>query len=104
MSTATQTVTGTHYLELMKEVDAETRKQFEDGLLFFANDADTSGMAEKTRADKLRTAYNILVEYLVSNRLNDLTLEQRVFLCTGAIGDSVTVPFKIGRASCRERV
>jgi hypothetical protein len=93
MSTATQTVTGTHYLELMKEVDAETRKQFEDGLLFFANDADTSGMAEKTRADKLRTAYNILVEYLVSNRLNDLNLEQRVFLCTGSIGDSVTVQF-----------
>ncbi|HET9869007.1 MAG TPA: hypothetical protein VFR02_00725, partial [bacterium] len=91
MSTATQTVSGTHYQELMKEVDAETRKQFEDGLIFFANDADTSGMAEKTRADKLRTAYNLLVEFLVSNRLNDLNLEQRVFLCTGAIDDSVTV-------------
>jgi hypothetical protein len=91
MSTATQTVSGTHYLELMKEVDAETRKQFEDGLLFFANDADTSGMAEKTRADKLRTAYNLLVEFLVSNRLNDLNLQQRVFLCTGSIGESVTV-------------
>ena len=91
MSTATQIVSGTHYLELMKEVDAETRKQFEDGLVFFANDADTSGMAEKNRADKLRTAYNTLVEYLVSNRLNELNLQQRVFLCTGSIGESITV-------------
>ncbi len=91
MSTATQIVSGTQYLELMKDVDAETRKQFEDGLVFFANDADSSGMAEKTRADKLRTAYNTLVDYLVSNRLNDLNLQQRVFLCTGSIGESITV-------------
>ncbi|MGH7739778.1 MAG: hypothetical protein ACREL1_06490 [bacterium] len=93
MSTATQTVSGAHYLELMKDVPDETRKQFEDGLVFFANDADASGMAEKNRADKLRTAYNILVEFLVSNRLNDLNVEQRVFLCTGAIDDNITILF-----------
>jgi hypothetical protein len=91
MSTVTFLVSGAHFQELMKEVDPETRKQVEDGLVIFANDADTSGTAEKLRADKLRTAYNVLVEFLVSNRLNDLNPQQKTFLCSGAIGDTLII-------------
>ena len=91
MSTATSAVTGVHFEKLMEGVDEETRKSVEDGLVFFANDADTSGTAEKSRADKLRTAYNNLVDYLVVNRLNEINGQQATFLCTGALGDTVTV-------------
>ena len=91
MSTATSAVTGTHFEKLMEGVEAETRKQIEDTLVFFANDADTSATAEKSRSDKLRNGYNALVDFLVSNRLNDLNPQQMTFLCSGAIGDSITV-------------
>src|SRR5580693_3025916 len=83
MSTATQSVTGTHYEQLMKGVDSEVRDKVEDFIRFFANDADTSALAEKSRSDKLRNAYNALVDYIVSNLLNNLNPEQSTFLCTG---------------------
>lgn len=91
MSTATQVVSGTHFEALMEGVDAETRKQVEDILVFYANDVDTSATAEKARADKLRNAYNSLVDYLVNNRMNELNNQQTTFLCSGALGDVVTV-------------
>ncbi|HXL72031.1 MAG TPA: hypothetical protein VN963_00260, partial [bacterium] len=70
MATTTFVVSGTHFEELLKGVDDETRKEVEDGLLLFANDADTSGTAEKYRSDKLRNVYNSLVDFLISNKLN----------------------------------
>ena len=91
MSTATQSVTGTHYEQLMKGVDSEVRDKVEEFIRFFANDADTSATAEKLRSDKLRNAYNALVDYIVPNLLNNLNPEQSTFLCTGAIGDKITV-------------
>ena len=91
MSIATSVVTGTHYEKLMEGVDTETRKQVEDSLVFFANDADTSATAEKLRSDKLRSGYNNLVDFLVSNKLNELNEQQMVFLCSGAIGDVINV-------------
>ncbi len=91
MSTATQSVTGTHYEQLMKGVDSEVRDKVEEFIRFFANDADTSAVAEKSRSDKLRNAYNALVDYIVPNLLNNLNPEQSTFLCTGAIGDKITV-------------
>ena len=91
MTTATQAVTGTQFEQLMEGVDAETRKQVEDCIVFFSNDADTSAAAEKIRADKLRTGYNNLVDFMVNNRLNELNPQQTIFLCTGAIGDTITV-------------
>ncbi|HJT25474.1 MAG TPA: hypothetical protein VJ873_12950, partial [bacterium] len=91
MSTATQSVTGTHYEQLMKGVDSEVRDKVEEFIRFFANDADTSAVAEKSRSDKLRNAYNALVDYIVANLLNNLNPEQSTFLCTGAIGDRITV-------------
>jgi hypothetical protein len=91
MATTTFVVSGTQFEELMKGVDDETRKAMEDGILLFANDADTSGTAEKYRSDKLRNVYNALVDFLVSNKLNELNPNQITFLCTGAIGDKITV-------------
>ena len=91
MSTATQTVTGAHYESLMKGVDSEVRQQVEDNIIFFANDADTSATAEKSRSDKLRRSYDKLVDWIVSNRLKELTPQEAVFLNTGAIGDVITV-------------
>jgi hypothetical protein len=91
MSTATQTVTGTHYEQLMKGIDSEVRDKVEGFILVFADDADTSAVAEKLRSDKLRNAYNALVDYIVPNLLNNLNAEQSTFLCTGAIGDKITI-------------
>lgn len=91
MATTTFVVSGTHFEELLKGVDDETRKDVENGLLLFANDADTSGTAEKYRSDKLRNVYNALVDFLVSNKLNELNPNQITFLCTGAIGDKITL-------------
>jgi hypothetical protein len=91
MPNATQIITGTHYEALMKKVDPEVRQQVEDCIVFFANDADTSAPAEKSRSDKLRRAYDKLVDWIVSNRLNDLTPQEALFLNTGAIGDTITV-------------
>ncbi len=91
MSTVTQVISGTQYEKLMEGVDGETRTIVENCLLFFANDADTSATEEKARSDKLRTAYNALVDFLVSNRLNELNANQTAFLCTGALADSIVV-------------
>jgi len=91
MSIATNPVTGTHYEALMKGVDSDTRDKVETHIVFFANDADTSAIAEKQRSDKLRNGYNALVDFLVGNLLNNLNPQQATFLCTGAIGDTITV-------------
>ena len=91
MSTATQGVTGIHYEELMKGVDAETREIVEKMIVIFCNDEDQSAAEEKARSDKLRNAYNTLVDFLVNNKLNDLNPQQATFLCTGALGDTITV-------------
>jgi hypothetical protein len=91
MNTSTVAVQGMIFNEVMKEVDLEIRKQVEDALIFFANDADQSAAAEKTRSDKLKTAYTALAMFLISNKLNQLNKYQVTFLCTGAIGDSVEI-------------
>lgn len=91
MSTATSTVNGTHYNELMKNIEPEVRQAVEDCIVFFANDADTSALAEKSRSDRMRRAYDKLVDWIVGNRLNDLSKHEMVFLNTGAIGDTITV-------------
>jgi hypothetical protein len=85
------TVSGAQFDLLMAGVDEETTKQVEDSIVLFANDADTAMTAEKYRADKLRLGYNALVDFLISNKLNELNNQQIVFLCTGAIGDKITV-------------
>jgi hypothetical protein len=91
MSTATRTVTGAHFEELMKGVDDDIRQIMEDNLVFFTNDSDTSAMAEKSRSDKLRAAYTKLADFITQKLLNDLNNQQKAFLCCGAIGDTVTV-------------
>lgn len=96
MSATTSVVSGINFEQLMQGVDDETRKQVDDGLLLFANDADASATAEKYRADKLRIAYNALVDFLVSNKLNELNPHQITFLCTGSIGDKITVQIQNG--------
>ena len=85
------TVSGANFDQLMAGVDEETTKQVEDSLVIFANDTDTAATAEKYRADKLRIAYNALVDFLVSSKLNELNPHQIVFLSTGAIGDKITI-------------
>ncbi len=98
MSTATQVISGIQFEKVMEGVDAETRTIVENCLLFFADDTDTSTTAEKARSDKLRAAYNTLVDFLVSNRLNELNPQQTAFLCTGALADNIAVQSGTPRA------
>lgn len=91
MSTTTQGVTGVHFEKVMQGIEDEVRQTVEDFIVFFAQDTDTSAIAEKQRSDKLRNAYNKIVDSLVGNRLNELNNQQMTFLCTGAIGDSISI-------------
>jgi hypothetical protein len=91
MPTATSQIEGLHYSQLMQGVDADVRKQVEDTLYFYVTDEDDSAQGEKTRADKLRGAFNGLYMFLVTNKLNELNAPQTVFLCSGALDEKVTM-------------
>jgi hypothetical protein len=91
MVLSTQLVRGVQYEEIMKGVDNETRRTVEDALVFFCNDEDDALEAQKARSDKLRAAYTALVNFLVNNSLNNLNPYQVTFLCTGALGDRLTI-------------
>jgi len=92
MAIATQ-IEGVHFNQLMLGVDAEVRKQVEDSMYFFFDEEDTSAQGEKSRADKLRNAFNNLYMFLVTNKLNDLNAEQMVFLCSGALDEKLVMVF-----------
>lgn len=89
MAATTYAVQGVRFEELMQGVDDAVRKIMEDALLFYTDETDTSASGEKAKSDKLRNAYNELVKFLILNKLNDLNNAQKVFLCTGAVGDVV---------------
>lgn len=91
MVISTQLVRGAQYEEILKGCDNETRRIMDEALVNYCNDEDDSIEAQKARSDKLKAAYNALVAYLVANRLNDLNPHQVTFLCTGAIGDRLTI-------------
>lgn len=93
MPTATSQIEGVHFNQLMQGVEPEVRKQVEDALYFYVNEEDTSAQGEKTRADKLRSAFNVLYMSLVSSQLNALNGPQTVFLCTGALDEKITMMF-----------
>ncbi len=91
MALSTQLVSGVQYEEIMKGVDGDVRRQVEESLINYCNAEDDSAEAEKARSDKLKGAYNALVSFLVTNCLNEMNPYQATFLCTGALGDRLTI-------------
>ena len=72
-------------------LDGAVKETVFAALEFFGKEKSESGnkIEDLVKVNKLKTAYNTLISALVENRLNDLNKYQRLFLATGAIGDSV---------------
>lgn len=77
---------------VMDGVPPEIRKSLLDAAALYAQENDPgAGIDERTKAGKLRAAYNGLSDFLIKERLNALNPAQFSFLCSGAIADKVTI-------------
>jgi len=78
---------------VLEGVDQTVKDGVMTALEFFGKEKSDNGnkIEDVIKVNKLRTAYNTLITALVTTRLNDLNKQQRLFLATGAIGDSVEI-------------
>ncbi len=79
-----------HFNALMQGAPEDLRKSMLEAIGTFSkpNDA-SSGINDKVKCDKLRAAFDQLQRYLLSNKLDSLNDQQKVFLVSGAVGDRV---------------
>lgn len=87
--------------------DAQLRQVFPDapedlmavirnGLLHYAKEVERGGKMEGV-AERLRNIYQLGSQFLLERAPEGLNLQQRVFLDTGAIGSTVTLPDESGQ-------
>ena len=105
MAEAGLAVNGEAINKTFEGVDPQVKEGVLTALEFYSREKSENGnkIEDVIKVNKLKTAFNSLVSYLVNERMNKLNLNQQLFLATGAIADSCEIN-EIGRASCRGRV
>ncbi|MES2201498.1 MAG: hypothetical protein V4498_04530 [candidate division FCPU426 bacterium] len=79
------------YEKVMEGVSPEVRGIVEDGLKIYAKDAGQNAtVTDKVKADRLRKSFDALSRALM-DRVEALNDPQMVFLCTGALADTVAL-------------
>jgi len=84
---------GDNLGKVLEGVDQAVREGVLTALEFYGREKSENGnkIEDVVKVNKLRTEYNKLVTSLVTTRLNDLNKNQKLFLCTGAIGDKAVI-------------
>src|SRR5512147_2562631 len=85
--------TGEAISKVFEGVPADVQQTVITAIEFFGREKSEAGnkIEDVVKVNKLRNGYNTLVTSLINERLNKLNRHQMLFLCTGAIADSVEV-------------
>lgn len=81
--------------QILEGVPPMVKRSVEQGILLYGEDLseitdkNELGRKEEDKIGKIRYAYNVLSEWLISNKINDLNKAQRLFINTGALCDTV---------------
>ncbi|MFP4466018.1 MAG: hypothetical protein ACLFP1_03105 [Candidatus Goldiibacteriota bacterium] len=89
----TITYTGEAISQVFEGVDEEVRNEMLAVIEFYHKEKGETGnkIEDVHKVNKLRTAFNKMITFLVNNKLNSLNKNQRCFICTGALGDIVNI-------------
>jgi hypothetical protein len=90
---AQQVKEGEAIIHIFEGLDPAIKENVMTALEFFGKEKSENGnkIEDVVKVNKLRNAYNTLVAALISEKLNSLNKYQDLFLCTGAIGDTVDI-------------
>ncbi|HDQ26199.1 MAG TPA: hypothetical protein ENN43_05570 [bacterium] len=86
--------------EAINKVFEGVEQSIQDAMLtsieFYGKEKSDSGnkIEDVVKVNKLRTSYNALVTFLITERLNKLNKNQKLFLTTGALADYVEIDGK----------
>jgi hypothetical protein len=79
-----------HLKKTLEDVPEEIEKEILDSINFFSRpNVASENINDEVKAEKLRKAFNLLTNFLVENKINNLNPNQKLFLNTGAIADKV---------------
>jgi hypothetical protein len=78
---------------VLEGIDPAVKEGVLTAIEFYGKEKSENGnkIEDVIKVNKLRTAFNTLVSALITTRMNDLNKQQRLFLCSGAIGDVVEI-------------
>jgi len=90
---ATQVKEGEAINNIFEGLDPAIRENVIGALEFFGKEKSENGnkIEDVVKVNKLRNAYNTLVGALINERMNNMNKYQELFMCTGAIGDTVDI-------------
>lgn len=93
MAEAGLAVNGEAINKTFEGVDPQVKEGVLTALEFYSREKSENGnkIEDVIKVNKLKTAFNSLVSYLVNERMNKLNLNQQLFLATGAIADSCEI-------------
>jgi hypothetical protein len=85
--------TGEAINKVFEGIPADVQSTVITAIEFFAREKSDAGnkIEDVVKVNKIRNAYNTLVTSILNERLNKLNRHQMLFLCTGALADSVQI-------------
>ncbi len=88
---ATQVKEGEAINHIFEGLDPAVRESVMTALEFFGKEKSDNGnkIEDVVKVNKLRNAYNTLVTALINEKMNTMNKHQELFMCTGAIADTV---------------
>ncbi|MCE5300441.1 MAG: hypothetical protein LLG37_06160 [Spirochaetia bacterium] len=88
---AEQVKEGEGFDKVFEGIDPALKESVRQAIEFFGKEKSENGnkIEDVVKVNKLRNAYNSLVTTIINEKLNSLNKFQELFLCTGAIGDTV---------------
>lgn len=93
MADAVITATGEAINKVFEGIPADVQQTVLTAIEFFGKEKSDAGnkIEDVVKVNKLRNGFNTLVTTMINERLNKLNRHQMLFLCTGAIADSVEI-------------
>ena len=85
--------TGEAINKVFEGIPADVQQTVITAIEFFNKEKSDAGnkIEDVVKVNKIRNAYNTLVTTMLNERLNKLNRHQMLFLCTGALADSVEI-------------
>lgn len=80
-----------HFEKTLEEVPEEVKKEILEAIYFFSRQDKSPDVNDEIKAEKLRKAFNLLNNFLIENKINNLNPQQKLFINTGAIADKVVI-------------
>lgn len=98
VTASTEFTPGQAYQQLLEGSSDEIRKLLVESLTLYSQDTDQqAGITDKAKTDELRKSFAAIQDWLLTEQLpKDLNLAQKIFLISGAVGDTAKIQTEAG--------